>query len=130
MVETRPRILVVEDDPRILQAVAFLLARENYEIKLSGNGEEALQIVPEFRPDLVILDVMMPGMDGFEVCQRLRELSDDAPIPVVFLTARKGADNWERARDLDAVAYIEKPFKNAALIALVKQILVAEGSGE
>jgi len=81
------RILVVDDDPRLLHVVAMYLSIEGYEVDTASNGEEGLRQLEQRRPDLVILDVMMPGIDGLEACRRIKSNPDTRAIPVVLFTA-------------------------------------------
>jgi two-component system OmpR family response regulator len=118
--EREVRILVVDDEPTITEFLATGLSYEGYSVRTVDNGAEALQIVREFRPDLVILDVMLPGLDGFEVLQRLRH-SDD--IAVLMLTARDELDDTVRGLEGGADDYLVKPFKFKELLARVRSVL-------
>ena len=88
MTEPRRRVLIVDDEPNIVVSLEFLLRQQGYEVLVARDGEEALAAVVERRPELVVLDVMLPGLDGFEVCRRLRERADLAGLKIVLLTAR------------------------------------------
>ena len=112
------RILVVDDQPVNLRVVSSLLSRQGYEVILAGNGEEALMRYREASPDLVLLDMIMPGMDGFDVLKALRALP--SPIaPVVFVTAAQDRDMLLRAFDAGVVDYVTKPFLPEELLARV-----------
>jgi DNA-binding response OmpR family regulator len=114
------RILVADDDPSIGQLVQAALRDPRYEVMIAGNGLQAINAFKGSRFDLVILDVMMPYVDGFEATQRIREVSD---VPIVILTSRDGVDDVVHGFELGADDYITKPFKIAELMARVEAIL-------
>jgi len=119
--ETQSRtILVVDDEPRIAEAVTMNLELEGYQVSCASNGQEALRKITEELPDLVILDVMMPNMDGFETLQRIRELSN---VPVIMLTVKGGDTDKVRGLDLGADDYVTKPFSPKELVSRVKAAL-------
>jgi two-component system alkaline phosphatase synthesis response regulator PhoP len=117
---TQPRILIVEDETPLRDAVRAYLEREGYAVQTTGDGLSALEIATSFQPDLVILDVMLPGLDGFSVLQRLRQHS---PVYVLMLTAR--AEELDRVMGLTLGAddYLTKPFSPRELVARVQAIL-------
>ncbi len=115
-----PRILIVDDEPLVLKFVRANLQSMDYEIFAAMDGIEALHIVEKEMPDLVILDIMMPKMDGFEVCRRLREWSQ---IPIIMLTARHDVEDKVKCLNAGADDYITKPFGINELIARVRAIL-------
>ena len=117
---TTRRILVADDDPSIATLIQVTLKDPRYEIVAVKNGLEALKEFEGDKFDVVILDVMMPYVDGFEACQRIRERSD---VPIVILTSRDGTDDVVHGFELGADDYITKPFKTAELIARVESIL-------
>lgn len=114
------RILVADDDPSIATLIQITLNDPRYEIVAVKNGLEALKTFPTAQFDVVILDVMMPYVDGFEACQRIRERSD---VPIVILTSRDGTDDVVHGFELGADDYITKPFKTVELMARVESIL-------
>jgi two-component system response regulator MtrA len=114
------RILVADDDPAIANLIQVTLKDPRYELVAVKNGLEALRAFETGRFDVVILDVMMPYVDGFEACQRIRERSD---VPIVMLTSRDGTDDIVHGFELGADDYITKPFKIAELMARVESIL-------
>ena len=114
------RVLVVEDDRTIAEVIARYLQREGYTVDVVGDGLLALARVADLRPDLVVLDVMLPGADGFEVCRRLREHGD---TPIIMLTARGEAADRIVGLELGADDYIGKPFSPRELVARVKAVL-------
>ena len=119
----RPRVLIVDDEPNIVLSLQFLLSREGYEIDIARDGESALEIAARRPPDLVVLDLMLPGLDGYEVCRRLRASPATAGTKIVVVTAR--AREAERVRGLEegADAYVTKPFSTRELIATVGRFL-------
>ena len=118
------RVLVVDDDPVIVRLLEVNLRLEGYEVETASRGEEALERAAATAPDLVILDVMMPGLDGWETCRRLRELPAFAHTPVVFLSARAQDDDRSSGVALGLVSYVTKPFDPARLMELIAELLV------
>ena len=125
---SRGRILLVDDDPRLVNIVAMYLNIEGYEVATAQNGEEGLQEIEAQQPDLVILDVMMPGMDGLEACRRIRGNPQTANLPVLMFSALSGEDDIERARLAGANHLITKPFNLVGLGAVVRSFFPASGS--
>jgi DNA-binding response OmpR family regulator len=119
----RPLILVADDDPDILALVSFRLERAGYDVVAATNGEEAVEVALARRPDLAILDVMMPRLDGYEATRRLREQEDTSHIPVILLTARVQEGDVARGFDAGADDYVKKPFSPQELGARVQAVL-------
>jgi diguanylate cyclase (GGDEF)-like protein len=115
-------ILVVDDTKTNIQIVMQLLG-DRYNIMAAKDGLRALQIAQEESPDLILLDIMMPGMDGFEVCQRLKENNTTQDIPIIFLTAQTDENSIEKAYDIGGSDYVTKPFRPKELLARVKREL-------
>jgi CheY-like chemotaxis protein len=121
---SRPtRILVADDDPVILRLLQVNFNLEGYEVHTATRGEEALEKAKEHLPDIILLDVMMPGVDGWEVCRRLKEDQATAAIPVIFLSARAQDQDRRRGYELGVVAYVTKPFDPGELIEVVQRSL-------
>ena len=114
------RILVVDDDPMVATTIQRVLRPEGYEVDVALGGVAALDRAREQRPDLVVLDLMMPGLDGLEVCRRLRA---DGALPILMLTARSGTADRVRGLDTGADDYLVKPFAYAELLARVRALL-------
>lgn len=122
--ETRQRrILVVDDDPSILALVGLQLELAGFVAEKAQNAVEAVGAVQENRPDLVILDVMMPPIDGIEVCRSLKRRAETMGVPVVMLSAYDTDANRERARDAGANAFMSKPYEVKELIGTVQRFL-------
>lgn len=117
---TDARILIADDTVRNLQILGDVLEREGFQINVAQNGKQAIDIAGKVIPDLILLDVMMPEMDGFEVCSALKADPDTAGIPVIFLTARVETDDIVRGFELGAVDYITKPFNTTELMVRVR----------
>lgn len=116
----RPTVLVVDDTPENLSLMAGLL-RDHYRVLVANNGERALALAEgEQRPDAILLDVMMPGMDGFEVCRRLKRSERTRDVPVIFLTARSEVEDEQQGFDVGAVDYITKPISPPIVMARLR----------
>lgn len=114
------KILVVDDVPRNIQLVSELISEHGYEVAAALSGEAALDLTDEFEPDLILLDIMMPEMDGYETCEKLKENEKTRDIPVIFLTAKTQPSDIAKGFAAGAVDYITKPFNSAELHARVK----------
>jgi putative two-component system response regulator len=114
-----PTILVVDDTPENIDVLRGIL-KDDYKIKVALNGEKALQIVVTSPPDLILLDIMMPGMDGYEVCRRLKESAYTRKIPIIFVTAKGEIEDETQGFELGAVDYITKPVSPPIVLARVK----------
>lgn len=117
---TGARILVVDDDPTVAEVVSGYLDRAGYVVDRAEDGPAALDRAAAHRPDLVVLDLMLPGMDGLEVCRRLRE---NGPVPVVMLTARGDEDDRILGLEVGADDYVTKPFSPRELVLRVQSVL-------
>jgi DNA-binding response OmpR family regulator len=120
------KILIVEDEESLLKLESILLATRGYKVKGVTDGLSALKEIETDRPDLVLLDIMMPGIDGFEVCRRIKENSLTRGIPVVMLTAKKSSADQARGFEVGADAYITKPFKSGKIVEIVEGFLKKE----
>ena len=116
----QPLVLVADDEPRITKLVSMSLADEGFRVVTAGGGEEALRKAEEMRPDIVLLDVVMPDLDGIEVMRQLREWR---PVPVILLTAKGSTSDKAKGLDLGADDYIAKPFHPDELAARVRAVL-------
>ena len=119
------RVLIADDEPNIVISLEFLMEQAGYEIKVASNGQEALDLSASFRPDLVLLDIMLPLKSGYEVCQQLKSDPDTRAIKVIVLSAKGRDVEVAKARELGADAYITKPFSTRDLVARVREMLGA-----
>ena len=117
---SRRTILVVDDEPKLVEIVRQYLEHDGYRVVIADDGREALERFERTRPDLVILDLMLPGIDGLEVCRRLRQTSD---VPIVMLTARAEEVDELKGLELGADDYVAKPFSPRTLLARVRSVL-------
>jgi len=117
------RILLVEDDPDIQTITSMALGSfGGFTVHVCGSAAEAIQAAAEFRPDLILLDVMMPGMDGVDTLRALREIPETVSTPVIFLTARVQPADVAKYKELDSLAVIRKPFEPTALVETIHEI--------
>ncbi len=121
------KLLVVDDEPNIVELLAASLRYAGFEVATARNGHDALKVAREFRPDLLLLDVMMPGIDGFEVVRRLR--GEGARCPVLFLTARGATEDKVTGLTLGGDDYVTKPFSLEEVIARIRALLRRVGAG-
>jgi len=119
------RILIVDDEPNIVISLEYLMKREGYETAVAGDGEAALASLAERTPDLVVLDVMLPKLNGFEVCRQIRADPRWRGVRVLMLTARGRDTEVAKGLGVGADAYVTKPFSTKDLVALVKHLLPA-----
>ena len=119
----RKKILIVEDEESLLKLESILLTSKGYEVRGVTNGQAALDVLQEDPPDLVLLDIMLPEIDGFEVCRRIKNDDATSHIPVIMLTAKKSRDDMAHGEDVGADWYITKPFKSAMVIQTIQRFL-------
>src|SRR6202012_4119498 len=120
------KVLVGDDEPNISDVLSIALKFNNYEVATAPDGQSALKAVTDFRPDLVLLDVMLPDLDGFEVARRMRERADETPI--LFLTARDTTEDKVRGLTLGGDDYVTKPFSVEGLLARIGSVLLRFGN--
>jgi two-component system alkaline phosphatase synthesis response regulator PhoP len=119
----RPKIVVVEDEADIREVIEYILTREDYDVHVIGDGAEAVELVRRVAPDLVLLDLMLPGMDGIEVCRRLKGDPLTGAIPIIMLTAKGEESDVVLGLGVGADDYVTKPFGNKALLARIRAVL-------
>ncbi len=117
------KILIVDDEPDILEFLSYNLEKEGFSVRTANNGEEALEVLPDFKPDLVILDIMMPKLDGVEVCRIIREEPANQNLLVAFLTARNEDYSQIAGFEVGADDYITKPIRPRVFISRIKGLL-------
>lgn len=119
----KKRILIVEDEESLLKLESILLSTKGYMVTGVKDGQAALDEVAANKPDLILLDIMLPLIDGFEVCRRIKENPETRDIPVVMLTAKKSKEDMERGVRVCADAYITKPFKSSMVMEVIDGLL-------
>ena len=124
------RILIVDDTPKNIQLLGTILRKEGYQINIAQNGLQALDVVAQMLPDLILLDVMMPELDGFGTCKRLKADAQTRDIPVIFLTAKVDTEDIVQGFELGAVDYVTKPFNPAELLSRVSTHLELKAARE
>src|SRR5690348_5263948 len=122
------RVLVVDDEPNIADVVSMALRYQGFAVESAGTGREALAAVSSFRPHLMVLDVMLPDMEGFEVAQRLG--AQRAQVPIIFLTARDASEDKVRGLTMGGDDYVTKPFSLEELVARIRAVLRRSGAAE
>ena len=116
-------VLIVDDEPNIVLSLKFLISQQGYEVRTAGSGEDALQSIREKIPDLVLLDIMMPKPDGYEVCQTIRSTPEWKDIPVIMLTAKGRDVERQKGYAMGADDYLTKPFATHELVTKVRAVL-------
>jgi len=117
------RVLIADDEPNIVASLEFLMEQAGFEVKVAPDGAAALALVGSFRPDLVLLDVMMPVKNGYEVCQQLKGDPDTRGVKVILLSAKGRDVEVAKGLELGADAYVTKPFSTRDLVAKAKELL-------
>jgi DNA-binding response OmpR family regulator len=117
------KILIVDDEPNIVMSLEYLLRRKGFDVLIARNGTEALQSVKTHNPDLVLLDIMMPDVDGYEICDHIKSTTALAHIKVIFLSAKSKKSDIERGLELGADQYMIKPFSNKELVQNINSLL-------
>jgi two-component system sensor histidine kinase ChiS len=117
-----PLVLVVDDDPSILRVIEMLLVRNGYTVRTAANGEKALAVLRTILPAVMITDVQMPGMSGYDLCSIVKHDERLQAIPVVFLTAQGSPQDYKTGHDMGAVMYMSKPFKPEKLLQVVQMV--------
>lgn len=119
-IKGKPLILIVDDNLQNLQYLGNLMVENGYEPAVAKNGAQALDFLQQEKPELILLDIMMPGIDGFEVCKKLKSENSTKNIPVIFLTAKTETEDLVKGFTVGAVDYVTKPFNSAELLARIK----------
>lgn len=119
----KKKVLIVEDEESLLKLESILLTSKGFEVKGVSNGKAALESLEEDKPDLILLDIMLPEIDGFEVCQRIKANPETKNIPVIMLTAKKSREDMARGELVGADWYITKPFKSAMVIETIQRFM-------
>ncbi len=130
MDEKKVRLLLVDDEPDLVQMVSVRLKAAGYEVSTAYDGQEALDKVKQARPDLMILDLMLPKLDGYKVCRLLKFDERTKSIPILIFTARAQVEDVTLATECGADAYLTKPFEAKALLGKIQELLLAAGKGK
>jgi DNA-binding response OmpR family regulator len=117
------KVLVVDDDPYILMSLEFLMKKNGYDVMVARNGTEALDIVGKQLPDLVLLDITMPDVDGYEICRQIKKSARLKHTKVVFMSAKTKEADVQKGYDLGAALYVTKPFSTRELVKQIKGLL-------
>ncbi len=117
------KILIVDDEPNIVVPLEFLMEQNNYNVRVAETGERALDIIPAYEPDLILLDIMLPGIDGYEVCQKIRKNPKFNRIKIIFISAMAKSIDVAKGMELNADEYITKPFSTADVVKKIKTLL-------
>lgn len=117
------RVLLIEDEPNIIEAISFILARDGWDVKTHANGHDAIEAIRARAPDMVILDVMLPGRSGFDILHDIRSDPQLSGLPVLMLTARGQVKDREMAERAGASRYMTKPFSNADMLEAVRAMV-------
>lgn len=121
--EQGAKVLVVDDEPNVLKSLVQFLTIEDFEVESASNGPEALEKVESFHPELILLDVMMPGMDGFEVLEKIKEMPKHQNTPIIMLTAKDQSSDVLKGYQSGATSYLVKPFNLDELVETINQTL-------
>ncbi len=116
------KILIVDDEPNILISLEFLMKKKGYEVFIARDGSEALKIIATDKPDVIILDIMMPNVDGYEVCQSIKKSEETKHMKVIFLSAKSKPEDIEKGYKMGADLYMTKPFSTRDLIKKVAEL--------
>jgi len=116
-------ILIVDDEPGIVVPIQFLMEQQGYHVMIAQRGDEALDLIYKYKPDLVLLDIMLPGIDGFKVCEIIRLNPNYRDMKIIFLTIKDREVDIAKGLALGADAYITKPFSNDELVEKIKALL-------
>ncbi|MCD4678035.1 MAG: response regulator [Desulfobacula sp.] len=119
----KKKILIVDDEPNIIVPLEFLMKQNNYDVRTAQTGEKAMDLISSWKPDLILLDIMLPGMDGYEVCQKIRQEKEFNQTRIVFLSAMARSIDIAKGMGLAADDYITKPFATDYVVSKIKELL-------
>ncbi|MBC7508940.1 MAG: response regulator [Ferruginibacter sp.] len=123
--EELKKVLVVDDDPYILMSLEFLMKKSGYDVMVARNGAEALELVEKQMPDIVLLDIMMPDVDGYQICTYIKKSDTLKHTKVVFMSAKTKETDIQKGYDLGASLYIIKPFSTRELVKQIKELMLS-----
>ena len=119
-----PKVLVVDDDPYVLMSLEFLMKKSGYDVLVGRNGTETMELLYEHKPDIMLLDIMMPDIDGYAICEHVKSTGILSHCKVVFVSAKSKESDIQKGYDLGASLYITKPFSNKNLVKQIHELLV------
>ena len=119
----KKKVLIVDDEPNIIVPLEFLMKQNNYDVQTAQTGEIAMDLISDWKPDLILLDIMLPGMDGYEVCQKIRQKKEFSQTKIVFLSAMARSIDIAKGMGLAADDYITKPFAIDYVVGKIKELL-------
>lgn len=122
----RPKVLIAEDEETIVESLSFLMEKEGYEVSVATDGQMAIAMIVRDLPDMVLLDVMMPGCDGFDVVRAVRDNPQTRPIPIMMLTAKTREVDRRKGLELGVDDFVTKPFSTRDVVSRVKAMLASE----
>ena len=117
------KILIVDDEPNIVMSLEYIFKKENFEVYIARDGAEAISIAEDVKPDIMLLDIMMPNVDGYQVLKHFKDNSRLSDVKIIFLTAKSKTSDIELGLELGADKYVTKPFSTKKLVKDVKQLL-------
>ena len=117
------KVLIVDDEPNIVMSLDFLMRKAKYEVFIARNGSEALELATQQQPDLMLLDIMMPDIDGYEVCQRVKQSEETKHCHVVFISAKSKEADIQKGLEMGASMYVTKPFSTRDLMKKIKALV-------
>lgn len=118
-----PKVLIVDDDPNILMSLEFLMRKSGYEVLIARNGKEALELLNSNTPDITLLDIMMPDVDGYEICKQVKKSKKLKTCKIVFISAKTKEADIQKGYDAGADLYITKPFSTKFVVSKVSELL-------
>ena len=127
MEETRKKVAIIDDNISFVDVLGRFLAMKNFEVISAYNGTEGMKAVSKVMPDIILLDIMMPGISGYEVCEKLKKVDKTKNIPIIFLTVRSRPEDIKKGYELGAAFYITKPFNYPELIEGINKVLKEGG---
>lgn len=117
------KILIVDDEPNIVMSLEYLLRRQKFDVNIARNGTEALNNIGQKKPDLILLDIMMPDVDGYEICEYVKSSPDLHQIKIIFLSAKSKKEDINKGYELGADLYLIKPFSTKELLNKIKELI-------
>ena len=121
------RVLVIDDEPEITEIIETFLTEYGFTVKVENSSEKAVEVADKFKPDIILLDIMMPGQDGYDICQTLKQDPEYGKIPIIFLTGKDRSDDMGRSFKAGGDMFIKKPFSCERLLEIINIVLMSTG---